>query len=89
MVRSNLGGFTLIELMITVAIVGILAAIAIPAYQNYLLRAASVDGYLQFAALKTRIGDFYYSEGVLPSDFEDLGLPAPTGKAYGGDDRVL
>ena len=85
MVRSNLGGFTLIELMITVAIIGILAAITIPAYQNYLIRAASVDGYYQFAALKTRIGEFYNGTGALPSNFEDLGLPTRTGTAYDGD----
>ena len=78
-------GFTLIELMIAVAIVGILAVIAVPAYQDYLIRAASVDGYYQFAALKTRIADFYYSEGELPKNFEELGLPEPTGTAYGGD----
>jgi prepilin-type N-terminal cleavage/methylation domain-containing protein len=79
------GGFTLVELMITVAIIGILAGILVPLYQDYLVRAASVDGYLQFAALKPRIAEFYHSEGKLPSNFADLGLPAPTGKAYGGE----
>jgi hypothetical protein len=74
--------------MITVAIIGILAAIAIPAYQNYVLRAASVDGYYQFAALKTRIGDFYNGTGALPANFDELGLevdPEKIGTAYGGD----
>lgn len=75
----------MIELMIAVAVIGILAAIAIPAYQDYLIRAASVDGYYQFAALKTRIGEFYYGEGKLPANFSDLGLPPASGTAYGGD----
>ena len=79
------GGFTLIELMITVAIIGVLAGILIPTYQDYLVRAASVDGYLQFAALKPRIAEFYHAEGKLPSNFADLGLPAPTGQAHDGD----
>jgi type IV pilus assembly protein PilA len=78
-------GFSLIELMIAVAIVGVLAALAIPAYQSYLIRAESVDGYYQFAALKTRIGEFYNSQGRLPKNFEELGLPPPTGTVYGGD----
>jgi len=78
-------GFSLIELMIAVAIVGVLAALAIPAYQSYLLRAESVDGYYQFAAVKTRIAAFHQDQGRLPSDFEELGLPPPTGSVYGGD----
>lgn len=71
--------------MIAVAIVGILAVLSIPAYQNYLTRAASVDGYYQFAALKTRIAEFYNSTGHLPDGFSELGLPPPTGTAYEGD----
>lgn len=75
--------------MIVVAIVGVLAAVAIPAYQNYTLRAESVDGYLQFAALKPRIGEFYYAKGRLPADFVELGLPKATGTAYGGDSATF
>jgi prepilin-type N-terminal cleavage/methylation domain-containing protein len=82
------GGFTLVELMITVAIIGILAGILVPLYQDYLVRARSVDGYLQFSALKTRIAEFYNASGALPSNFEELGLelePGEIGTAYGGD----
>ena len=71
--------------MITVAIVGILAAVSIPAYRNYLLRAQSVDGYYQFAVLKPRIATFYNANGRLPATFEELGLPAATDTAYDGD----
>jgi len=83
--RAARRGFTLVELMITVAIIGILAGIALPAYRDYLIRAQSVDGYYQFAALKPRIATFYNASDRLPEDFEELGLPAATDTAYGGD----
>ena len=63
-------GFTLIELMIVVAIVGILAALAIPAYQDYTVRA-KVAEVLHFAARdKTSIAEYYNSEGDMPTAAE-------------------
>ncbi len=71
--------------MIVVAIIGVLAGLAIPAYQIYVRRAESLDGYLQFMALRTRIAAFFSANGALPANFEDLGLPPATGTAWGGD----
>ena len=60
-------GFTLIELMIVVAIIGILAAIAIPAYQDYTIRAKMSEAIVALAPPKVAIAEYFLSEGTYPS----------------------
>ncbi|MBA4709937.1 pilin [Aquitalea aquatica] len=71
-------GFTLIELMIVVAIIGILAAIAIPAYQAYTIRAKVVEGLQLADSVKSAIWDSYTSNNSWPTSNASAGIPAAT-----------
>ena len=66
MLKQAQKGFTLIELMIVVAIIGILAAIAIPAYQNYVIRSQVTEGLSLADAWKTAVSEFYTNNGTFP-----------------------
>ena len=69
-------GFTLIELMIVVAIIGILAAIAIPAYQDYTIRAQVSEGLNLSGAAKAAVTEYFQDQGAFPGTNNLAGLEA-------------
>ncbi len=66
-------GFTLIELMIVVAIIGILAAVAIPSYQDYTARAQVTEAVLLTSAFKTGLAEYYSDSGSFPANLTAIG----------------
>ena len=76
--KNTQKGFTLIELMIVVAIIAILAAIAIPAYQDYLIRTQASEGVTMMDGAKVGVTEFFANTGRLPGDNASAGLPSNT-----------
>ncbi|MDA7742395.1 pilin [Francisellaceae bacterium] len=78
-IKNRQKGFTLIELMIVIAIIGILAAIAIPSYMNYTVRAKVSEGLALSAANKTAVAVYYHENGSFPSSIADARTESASG----------
>ncbi|HFB5503202.1 TPA: pilin, partial [Neisseria gonorrhoeae] len=70
-------GFTLIELMIVIAIVGILAAVALPAYQDYTARAQVSEAILLAEGQKSAVTEYYLNHGIWPENNASAGVASP------------
>jgi type IV pilus assembly protein PilA len=80
--RVRAGGFTLIELMIVIAILGILLAIAIPAYSDYTVRTRVAEGLNLASTAKTVVSETRASTGAFPSDNNQAGIAAAISSTY-------
>jgi len=79
-------GFTLIELMIVVAIIGVLASIAVPQYQNYVARAQVAEAFNLASGYKSPMAEYYAVNGQFPSSNKDIGFPEDvTRNGHGGE----
>ena len=75
--RQKPRGFTLIELMIVVSIIGILAAAASPVYIDYTIRGQIADGLSVVASAKIAVAEYFQEHGTYPADNTEAALPAP------------
>ena len=89
-------GFTLIELMIVVAIIGILVAVGMPQYQNYVARAQVAEGLTLASGAKTAVGEYFDTNGTFPADNAAAGLATTITGNYvdsiqisGGDEGLV
>jgi len=80
--QTKNNGFTLLELMFVVAIIGILAAVAIPAYSDYIAKSKVSETFILASNLTKTIGDYYAYRGTFPKDNQAVDLPEP--KRLGG-----
>ncbi|MFK5947927.1 MAG: type IV pilin protein [Methylococcales bacterium] len=75
---KKMAGFTLIELMITVAIVGVIVAIAIPSYSNYVMKARRADGISMLLRVAAQQERYSYDENTFAANLSTLGYSANT-----------